>query len=202
MIKKMIGDFLMDNIGLYILLGLAVLLYVWYASIITKRNKAKEAFSGIDVQLKKRADLIPNVLTIAKKFMAHEKELLEEVTRLRTEVQKQQQDAHADEAAHIKERFMTEAQLQKSMGQLMIAVENYPELKSDTNMLEAQRAYQNVEENIAAARRFYNAAVNALHNAIQIFPGNVIAGLVGVTEMPFYEAEEADRKAVNAADVL
>ena len=97
---------------------------------------------------------------------------------------------------------MTEAQLQKSMGQLMIAVENYPELKSDTNMLEAQRAYQNVEENIAAARRFYNAAVNALHNAIQIFPGNVIAGLVGVTEMPFYEAEEADRKAVNAADVL
>lgn len=192
----------MENIQLYILLGVIAVLYFWYAGIISKRNKAKEAFSGIDVQLKKRADLIPNVLTIAKKFMEHEKGLLEEVTRLRTEVQKQQQNPQAAEAANIKERFATEAQLQKSMGQFMIAVENYPDLKSDTNMLEAQRAYQNVEENIAAARRFYNAAVNALHNAIQIFPGNIIAKMVGVVEMPFYEAEEADRKAVNAADIL
>lgn len=192
----------MENIQLYILIAVVAVLYFWYASIISKRNKAKEAFSGIDVQLKKRADLIPNVLTIAKKFMEHEKELLEEVTRLRTEVQKQQNDAQADEATHIKERFATEAQLQKSMGQLMIAVENYPDLKSDTNMLEAQRAYQNVEENIAAARRFYNASVNALHNAIQIFPGNLIAKMVGVVEMPFYEAEESARQAVNAADIL
>ncbi|GGO69159.1 LemA family protein [Bowmanella pacifica] len=173
-----------------------VLLYVWYASIISRRNAAQEAFSGIDVQLKKRTDLIPNILKIAASFMQHEKTLLEDITRLRTEVLK------ASGQAAQSERFALEADLSQKMGSLLVAVENYPELKSQQNMLEAQRVYADVEEHISAARRSYNAAGKSYRDAIQIFPGNLIAAMLGLSPMPFFEVVEADRKPVDADSFL
>lgn len=182
----------------WVVLGVVLVVgYLWYVSIIKRRNAMQEAFSGIDVQLKKRADLIPNILKIAAKFMAHERELLEEVTRLRSEVL-QATDAKADQET----RFALEQQLESKMGSLLVSVENYPELKSQENMLAAQHAYADVEEHISAARRSYNAANRGLRDSIQVFPGNLIASIAGVTAMPFFEANSADRAPVDANQYL
>ncbi|ATC98669.1 MULTISPECIES: LemA family protein [Pseudoalteromonas] len=191
------SEFLTANwLLISILVVFIVIFYAWYVSIITKRNAMEEAFSGIDVQLKKRTDLIPNVLAIAKKFMTHEKELLEEVTRLRTDV------LNAASSNNNEQRFKLEGQLENSLSGLMIAVENYPELKSDATMLDAQRTYADVEAHISAARRNFNSANRVLRNAIQVFPGNIIAAMVGVKAMAFFEISESERQPVNAAELL
>jgi LemA protein len=173
----------------------AIILYGWYASIITKRNGALEALSSVDVQLKQRLDLIPNILKIARSFMDHEKSLLEEITQLRTRAAAayDPKDAKA-----VSEHLTTVDQLSSRMGQLMVNVENYPTLKSDATMVTAMQSYNEVEAQIAAARRFYNSAVSALNSSIQIFPGNILAGMAGVTGMPFYKAEEAVHASIDA----
>lgn len=183
----------------WILVAVAVLAYIWYASLIGKRNKALEALSGIDVQLKLRSNLIPNILKIAKKFMEHEKSLLEEITALRSQAD---QDYDKKDGDAVKEHIAAVEQLGGKMSQLMVQVEAYPDLKSDTSMLQAQQTYNEVEAKIAAARRFYNSAVTALNNSIQIFPGNIIANIANVSEMPFYEVDEASRAPVDAGDFL
>ena len=191
------SEFLTANwLLISILVVFIVIFYAWYVSIITKRNAMEEAFSGIDVQLKKRTDLIPNVLAIAKKFMTHEKALLEEVTRLRTDV------LNAASSNNNEQRFKLEGQLENSLSGLMIAVENYPELKSDATMLDAQRTYADVEAHISAARRNFNSANRVLRNAIQVFPGNIIAAMVGVKAMAFFEISESERQPVNATELL
>lgn len=181
-------------------LGLVlVVLYFWYVGIISKKNKASEALSSIDVQLKQRTDLLPNVLTIAKKYMEHEKSLLTELTDLRTRADAPYDKTNAsDVASHL---ALAES-LSSKMGQLKIAVENYPTLKADETMMQAMRSYNEVEAQIAAARRFYNSAVTALNNSIQIFPGNLIAKGVGVKSLPFYVTAEADKAPVDAAKLL
>ncbi len=179
--------------------GLALIGYGWYATIISRRNTALEALSGIDVQLKKRSDLIPNIVTIAQKFMDHERGLFHEITELRTKATASY-DRTAPDA--VKEHLDVADQLAGRMRQLMIAVENYPTLKSDATMLQAQQTYNEVELQIAAARRFYNSAVNSLNTSVQIFPGNLLADTAGVSAMPSYETEEASRAPVLASAML
>lgn len=175
-------------------------LYVWYAMIITRRNRVAEALAGIDVQLNQRHDLIPNVLKIARRFMEHEKGLLEEITTLRASAASQAGKRDLKGAA---ERFAVESKLEAGIGRLFALAENYPALKSDGPMIEAQRAYSEIETNIAAARRFYNSAVGDLRNITQVFPGRVLAALAGVsTRPPFFEAPEAARAPVDAAAYL
>jgi LemA protein len=183
---------------LFILIPCAIL-YFWYAGIISKRNNANEALSGIDVQLKQRSELIPNILKIAQKFMEHEKTLLTEITALRSKADDDYDKANKNE---VQNHLAAAEQLAGKMGQLMIAVEAYPELKSDQTMLQAQQTYNEVEAKIAAARRFFNSAVTSLNNSVQIFPGNIIAGMIGISEMPFYEADEASKAPVDADDFL
>lgn len=187
----------MNNSVLLLILGaILVFGYAWYASIVAKKNKAKEALSGIDVQLKKRSDLLPNVLTIAAKFMDHERELIQKVTELRTKVTG---EYNKDDSDSVKKHLANAGALDANLGKLMIAVENYPNLKSDQTMIQAGRTYNEVEEQISAARRFYNSAVSELNTSIQIFPGNILAGLAGAKDMPFYEANEADKAPVDAS---
>ncbi|MGO2133725.1 MAG: LemA family protein [Halomonas sp.] len=166
-----------------------IFLYFWYAAIVSRRNAAQEAFSGIDVQLKKRTDLIPNILKIAARFMEHEKALLTDITQLRTDVLKA---AKANDREGTEKRFELEAALEDKLSGLMVAVENYPDLKSHTNMLEAQRAYADS----------YNAAGRRFKDAIQIFPGTLIAKVMGLEPLPFFEASKADRAPVNADHYL
>jgi LemA protein len=183
-----------------IVLLLAVFgVYYLYSSLIKKRNQTLEALSGIDVQLKMRFDLIPNILTIAKKFMEHEKSLITEVTELRTKASAQY---NRNDPKAISEHIQATEALNAKMSSLMINVENYPQLKSDQTMIQAMQSYNEVEAQISASRRFYNSSVTELNNAVQIFPGNIIARMIGVSEMPFFKAEEQVNTPIDASKFL
>ena len=167
--------------------------YLIYVQLIKKKNQVKQAEGSIDVQLKKRYDLIPNILTIPKKFMEHERSLIEDITKLRT------QAANANE---MSEKIKLDNAIKGKMEQLMVNFENYPQLKSDATMVQAMETYAEVEEHIAAARRFYNSAVNELNNAVEIFPSSIIAGLLNIKAKPYFEIQENEKRPVNASDIL
>ena len=191
----------MDVLTLVMIIGvvLVILLYVWYSRIIRNKNQVYEALAGIDVQLKNRSNLIPNILTIANKFMEHERELISSVTELRTQ---STADYDSGDAQAVKEHMELASALTSEMGKLMISVEAYPELKSDQTMQQAQLSYNEVETKIAAARRFYNTAVGQLNNSIEIFPGNIVAKYVNVSPMPFFEADEGSKAPIDASSIL
>lgn len=172
-----------------------IVFYLIYRSVILKKNKAKEAFSSIDVQLKKRYDLIPNVLFIANKFMEHERGLLEDITKLRAQAAKLPADL-----SNVSQKLDLDNTIAGKMGQLMVSVENYPQLKSDQTMIQAMQTYNEQEEHIAAARRFYNSAVLELNNAVEIFPSSVVAAMLNIKQLPFFEvANEQEREAIDAS---
>lgn len=171
--------------------------YAMYVSVIKKKNSVLEAFSGISVQLKKRYDLIPNILDIANKFMEHERYIMEEVTKLRV-----QAVSLPDTPEMAEQKFKLDSEISKRMRELMVAVENYPQLKSDNTMVVAMQTYNEVEEHIAAARRFYNSAVRELNNAVEIFPSSMIAAAAGITKKEFFQAEEIEQQPVRAKDYL
>src|SRR5574344_2357726 len=193
------------NLILIIPIALLVIGCVWfllwfysvYVALIQKKNKVKEAFSDIDVQLEKRYDLIPNILTIANKFMEHETELMTSITNLRTQAASLRSDFDT-----IGKKIDLDSQLQAKMGQLMVNVENYPTLKSDQTMIQAMQTYNEVEEHIAAARRFYNAAILDLNNAVEIFPSSMFAGMLNIKSAEFFATDEKEKAAVNASDFL
>ncbi len=183
-------------LGLIIVGAIILMLIVMYNSLVMKRNKVKEAFASIDVQLKKRYDLIPNILTIANKFMEHERGLLENITALRAQAMQLNSDLN-----NVANKLQLDGQIQRQMGQLMVSMENYPQLKSDQTMLQSMQTYNEVEEHIAAARRFYNAAVLDLNNAVELFPSSIVATMFNFKLMPFFKVEdEKERQAVNAQE--
>ena len=174
--------------------------YVLYARLIRFRNSALEALSGIDVQLRKRYDLIPNVLKLARRYMEHETSLIKEVTELRV---KAEAAMGGNDPGSVTDRFSADDALVGGLGQLFARMENYPELKADGTIIEAQAAYQEVEGHISAARRFYNTAVGELNTSIETFPGSLVAPLAKAKTMPFYEVEEAKiREPIDADDFL
>lgn len=182
-----------------IVVSILLILYFWYTTIIKRKNQYMEALSGIDVQLTKRHDLIPNILKIAKKFMEHEKSLITEVTALRSKIPHNYQH---NETREVSEYFQMSNEVASKMADLFIQVENYPDLKSNEAMLQAQLTYNEVEGHISAARRFYNASATELNNSIQIFPGNIIAKFIDAKVMPFYQADKSHKQAVDANTVL
>jgi LemA protein len=184
---------------LIVSLVLSGFLYTWYIRIIGRRNQALQALSGIDVQLKQRWDLVPNILKLAARFMEHEKSLMSDITALRENAAP---SYNPKDAESLKQHLAASEALGQRMGQLMIKAENYPDMKSDQTMVRAMQTYNEVEAQIAAARRFYNASVTDLNNSVQIFPGNVLAKIAGIAEMPFYETDQASRGAVNVNDFM
>lgn len=174
--------------------GFALVLYFVYVGVVQKKNKVKEAFASIDVQLKKRYDLMPNILMMANKFMEHERSLIEDVTKLRTQALNMKSDF-----SNMEEKIKLEGELQSKMGQLMVSMENYPQLKSNETMVQAMQTFTEVEEQISAARRFYNAAILELNNAVEIFPSSVFAGMMGLSTLPFFEiTDESEKAPINA----
>lgn len=165
---------------------LVVILYVaLYNSLIGKKNQVEYALSGVDVQLKKRHDLIPNLVATVKQYMEHERALLERITELRAQATRPDLPEG--------DRMQIEAQLSGALRSLMIAVENYPQLKANENFLHLQASLNEIEEQIAAARRAYNSAVTDYNNAIEMFPTNFIASTMGLKRRAVFEAEEAER---------
>lgn len=184
-------------VPVWIILIAVILVLIWivYAGLIKKRNNVKEAFASIDVQLKKRYDLIPNILFIANKFMEHERELLTGITELRAQAAKL-----PAELSNAQQKIDLDNKISGMMGKLLVSVENYPQLKSDQTMMQAMQTYSEQEEHIAAARRFYNSAVKELNNAVEIFPSSLIAAMINIKSAPFFEASEQERVRINAQD--
>jgi LemA protein len=163
----------------------AILLWVLaaYNSLVGKRNDADNAAGGVDVQLKKRFDLIPNLLSAVKGYMAHERDLLERLAEIRSEAAK----AGAARRAELAE------EARGAMETVFAAVEAYPELKASANVMHLQRALAETEEQIAAARRFFNAAVTSYNDAVQSFPGSLVAGAFGFAKRDWFAADAAER---------
>ena len=175
-------QFLFTILGIVVFIGLVLIII--YNGLVGKRNMVRNAFSSIDVNLKKRADLIPNLVETVKAYASHEQETLTRVIELRNRIQESTDDA---------ERFRLEGQLGPQMGKLFALSESYPDLKSNENFLNLQRTLTEVEEQISAARRAYNAAVLDINNAVETFPSNLIANAFGFTRHDFFEANESDR---------
>ncbi|MEM6794857.1 MAG: LemA family protein [Acidobacteriota bacterium] len=181
------------GVGALVLLAL----YRIYVRVIKTRNAALNALATVDVQLKKRRDLIGNVLTIAKQTMRQEVELIERVTALR---QQAAVEPDSGDAGAVKQHLQAENALGQGMQRLFVQAEAYPEAQFVAAMTRAQGTYEEVEGHIAAARRFYNSAVEDLQNAVQIFPSSLVARMLGVEALPFFEIAEEERAPVDASE--
>ena len=174
-------------IGLIILVVFLIIV-VWvisaYNKLVKFKNLMQEAWSGIDVFLKKRHDLAPNLVEIVKGYAAHEKQTFEEVTRLRSQ---------AINATGQEAQMESEAGLGMALGRLMVVAERYPELKANTNFLELQQQLAKLEEDLSLSRRYYNGTVRENNIYIEKFPSNIIAGMFNFKKGQFFEIENAEK---------
>ncbi|MEX2054465.1 MAG: LemA family protein [Candidatus Colwellbacteria bacterium] len=172
---------------LYIILGLALLFVVFtYNALVNMRNRAKEALSDIDVQLKRRFDLIPNLVQTVKGYVQHEKQVLENVTKARADV--------AGNGGDPLQREQAENMLSNTLKTLFAVAENYPDLKANANFLDLQRELADTENKIQASRRFYNTTVKDLNTKVESFPANLIVGMLGFKQMEFFKTETSAEK--------
>jgi LemA protein len=167
-------------VALLLLAGLSYILF--RNSIISSRNRCEEAWSGIDVQLKRRHDLVPNLVESVKGYAAHEKGTFEKVTQAR---------AAAMQASGPEEAGKAETQLTQALGGLRVVAEQYPELRATENFQQLQRQLSELEDEIQASRRIYNSNVQSFNTKIQQFPGSIIANQGGFTAKPFFEIGDA-----------
>ncbi len=176
-------------IYLFIALGLLVLWLIFtYNRLVTLRFRAKEALSDIDVQTKRRYDLIPNLVETVKGYASHESGTLEKVIAARS--------AAMNTGGSAIDKAAAENQLSGALKSIFALAENYPDLKANTNFLELQRELSDTENKIQAARRFYNSTVGDLNQKVATFPTNLIAGMFGFHEEKFFEATAAEREVV------
>jgi LemA protein len=178
--------------GLTLLIVLVLVLaavLVMYNSLIGKRNQVDQAASSVDVMLKKRFDLIPNLVAAVDRYMAHERGLLTELTELRTRA------VQGD--LSTSQRVELDNEIRSALGRLMVSVEAYPDLKASQNFIQLQGSLNEAEEQISAARRAYNAAVTSFNNAIQMAPSNILAGMMSLTPRPLFTATEVERQSVD-----
>jgi LemA protein len=181
-------------IGLVVLAILALIIIGMYNSLIRKKNQVSNIFATVDAVLKKRYDLIPNLVAVAQKYMEHEKHVLTEVTRLRARALSG--DASDEEKIDIDRR------ISKAIRGILVAVENYPALRANENFMHLQVTLNEVEEQISAARRAYNAAVTDYNNAIEMFPTNVMAQIINYRRKRLFEITPAEREAVDVHELF
>jgi len=174
-------------IVILLLIGLPVAIGIFiYNKFIRLRNMVEEGWSGIEVQLKRRSNLIPNLLETVKGYMGHERELLSKVTELRSQSMKERA---------VGEKARLEEKLSRSLANVFAVAEGYPDLKANQNFLELQAELSEIEDQIQLARRYYNGTVRNLNIQVESFPGNIIAGIFKFTRAEFFEIEDAaDRK--------
>ncbi len=179
------------NYFLYIVLGIIILFILWligvYNGLVKLNNRTKEAWSDIDVQLKRRHNLIPNLVETVKGYAKHERELFEKVTQARTQ---------ALNANSPGEKAQAENVLSGTLKSLFAVAENYPELKASENFAKLQDELSDTENKIQAARRFYNGNVRDFNTKIQVFPNNLIAGWLKFKKYDYYEAAEGEKENV------
>jgi LemA protein len=176
---------------LWIILGVVALLVIMlialYNSLVVLRNKVRNAWAQIDVQLKKRFDLIPNLMETVKGYAKHEKEVLTEITKARNMMA---------QAKDVKGKAQAEGQLSGALKTLFAVSENYPDLKANTNFLQMQEELSGMESKIAYARQFYNDMVERFNNKIMMFPNNVLAGMMNFKAEEFFKTSEKEKENV------
>lgn len=174
---------------IYIIIGIVCLILIYmfitYNSLIKLSNKVKEAFATMDVYLKKRWDLIPNVVETVKGYAKHEQETIENVINLRN---------NSYDQLNTNDKINTNEKLTASVSKLMMLAEAYPDLKANQNFIELSSQLTKVEEDIANARKYYNAIVRDMNNKVQMFPSNIFAMIFGFKEMKMFEASENERE--------
>jgi LemA protein len=173
------GTIVLAGIGI-----LAVLAILAYNGLLRRRNRVEQAYSTIDVQLTQRYDLIVKLVETVKQYMGHERSLLEEITRLRT---------RAVESATVDRKLEADNELSRALGKLQVTMENYPQLRASENFVQLQRSLNEVEEQLAAARRAYNGAVVDYNTAVQTFPTSLVAGPMGFGLRRVFTADETKR---------
>ncbi len=180
--------------GLWIALGalalLIVLLAVLYNRLVKLRNRVRAAWSDVDVQLKRRADLVPSLVAAVRGYMEHERQTLERVTALRSEGRREERP---DERAEL------ERELSRGLDHILLLAENYPDLKASGNFLDLQRQLAEVEDQIQYARRYYNGGVRDLNTAVESFPAVLLAGPMGFRQAAFFRLETPSERAAPAA---
>ncbi len=178
----------------YILLGLVFLLALWAVSIYNRFvalvQRVNEAWSDISVQLKRRYDLIPNLVEVVKGYAAHERETLDAVVEARSQATNISIDPSKISPEQIKSFETAQVGLEQALGRLLAVAENYPTLKADTNFLELQRELADTENKIQASRRFYNGNVRDLNTALEQFPSNLIGTMFKFEKREFFELED------------
>ncbi|MCD0487436.1 LemA family protein [Pedobacter sp. MC2016-14] len=177
------------TIALFLLVGIAI-----YNSLIGKKNQVTNAFSAIDVMLKKRYDLIPNLVEVVKQYSAYEENTLTKITGLRAKA--------ASGTLNNQEKIELDKQIGSAVNGMMLTVENYPDLKANQNFLNLQSTWTESEEQIAAARRNYNASVTAYNDAIMMFPGNIFAGMMNYQPINVIENTVEERQNISAKDLF
>jgi LemA protein len=180
-----------ESIVVIVLIGLVVLVAMWavaiYNKLVALRQRVAEAWSGIDVQLKRRSNLIPNLIATIEGYVGHEKSTLEEVTAMRTK---------AENAEGVAERADAESKLSGAMMNLFAVAENYPDLKASTNFLDLQDELSALEDQIQMARRYYNGSVRDFNTLIETFPSNLIANRFAFRQAVYFEIENAAERAL------
>ncbi len=175
-------------IALIVIIAIVVILAIWcvsiYNNLVRMRNNRENAFANIDVQLKQRHDLIPQLVATVKGYAAHEKEVLENVTAAR---------AAAMGATTINDKIQAENQLTSALAGLKVSLEAYPDLKANQNFLQLQGEISDIENKLAATRRFFNSATKELNNAVQTFPSNIFANMFGFHTEPMFEVPKEER---------
>lgn len=156
-----------------------------YNGLVKKRNMMQEAWSGIDVFLKKRYDLIPNLVNTVKGYAGHEKQLLEQVTTLRTQ---------AMQSGSVEQKIGAEKELGPALGRLMVSVEAYPDLKANQNFRDLQAQLATIETELEMARRYYNGTVRENNIAVESFPGNIVAGSFKFEKGVFFEIDSPQQR--------
>ena len=182
----------MSTTLIVIIVAIVVVLFLisMYNNLVKLRNNRENAFANIDVQLKQRYDLIPQLVSTVKGYATHERELLERVTAARTA---------AMSATGINDKIQAENALSSALAGLKISVEAYPDLKANQNFLQLQAELSDIENKLAATRRFFNSATKELNNAVQTFPANLIAGMFGFHKEPMFEIPSEERAAYDKA---
>ena len=182
---------------IYLIIIAALLLLIiigLYNSLVRKKNDVENAFASIDVMLKKRYDLIPNLIETVKGYMQHEKSLLTELTALRAQA--------VSGTISNEDRVVLENKIAKGMSGIMVAVENYPDLKASQNFLQLQGSWNEIEEQISASRRAFNAAVTIFNNSVETFPSNIMAGIMNYKRRTLFEIPDIERQNVNAKELF
>jgi LemA protein len=183
------GDPMTFWIIVAVVAALALYVVYLYNRLVSTRQMSHEAWSGIDVQLKRRSDLIPNLVDTVKGYAAHERGVLEEVTELRNQ-------ARAAPPDDVAGRAKIEGALSMALGRLLAVAEAYPDLKANANFLELQRELSNLESEIQMARRYYNGAVRNLNTMVESFPSNLVANQFSFEKREYFEIEEPGDRAV------